>query len=69
MATVMEIMDEVLKLPRSDRGYLAEKLIESLDEEGELSDPEKELLDRRSCELHEGSVESLSLEQLKEKVR
>jgi len=37
MITVAQIMNEVLELPRSDRSYLAAKLIESLDEEQELS--------------------------------
>ncbi|MDF1813024.1 MAG: addiction module protein [Verrucomicrobiales bacterium] len=55
MTSVLEIMDHVLKLPRTDRGYLAQKLIESLDEDTELSDAEKEVLDRRSRELKDGS--------------
>lgn len=37
MATVVEIMNEVLALPRTDRSYLAAKIIESLDDESELS--------------------------------
>jgi hypothetical protein len=31
MAVFPEIMQEVLKLPRTDRSYLAKKLIESLE--------------------------------------
>lgn len=70
MATVMELMDHVLKLPRTDRGYLAQKLIESLDhdEVEELSDDEKAMLDRRSEELKSGAVKGLSLDELKEQV-
>jgi hypothetical protein len=37
MITTAEILNEVLVLPRSDRSYLAAKLIESLDDESELS--------------------------------
>jgi len=37
MTTVAKIMNEVLELPRSDRSYLASKLIESLDEEQDLT--------------------------------
>jgi hypothetical protein len=36
MSTMTEIMSGALELPRSDRSYLASKLIESLDETEEL---------------------------------
>lgn len=71
MTNVMEIMEHVLKLPRSDRGYLAQKLIDSLEneEDADLSDHQKATLDRRSLELKSGAVTGLSLDQLKEQVR
>lgn len=71
MTNVMEIMEHVLKLPRSDRGYLAQKLIDSLENEADadLSDHQKATLDRRSLELKSGAVTGLSLDQLKEQVR
>ncbi len=47
MITVAQIMNEVLELPRSDRSYLAAKLIESLDEEQELSPEWIAEIDRR----------------------
>ncbi|MCB1234832.1 MAG: addiction module protein, partial [Verrucomicrobiae bacterium] len=56
MATVSEIIDDIFRLPRADRGYLAQKLIESLDDEGELTDEEKAALERRSRELNDGTV-------------
>ena len=37
MSTISEIMNEVLELPRNDRSYLVSKLIESLDDDRELS--------------------------------
>jgi putative addiction module component (TIGR02574 family) len=37
MTTVAEIMNEILELPRIDRSYLASKIIESLDDESELT--------------------------------
>ncbi len=69
MPTVTEIMAQVLKLPRSDRGYLAQKIIESLDAEGDLPDAEKEMLDRRSRQLKDGTVTGITFDQLQEKLR
>ncbi len=46
MATMTEIITGALELPRSDRSYLAAKLIESLEEE-ELSSEWREELDAR----------------------
>lgn len=66
MTTVEDLIRDALSLPRSDRGYLASKLIESLEEDGELSDSEKRLLDRRSRELRDGTSVALTLEQLKQ---
>ena len=47
MISVAQIMNEILELPRSDRSYLASKLIESLDDEQELSPEWKEEISRR----------------------
>ncbi|MCP5550005.1 MAG: addiction module protein [Akkermansiaceae bacterium] len=69
MATVSEIIDDIFRLPRADRGYLAQKLIESLDDEGELTDEEKAALERRSRELNDGTVTPLSLDRLRQQVR
>ncbi|MDF1741139.1 MAG: addiction module protein [Verrucomicrobiales bacterium] len=68
MTTVTEIMNEVLSLSRADRGYLAQKLIESLDDERDLTDDERATLDRRSQEMKDGSVTPLTLDQLKQQV-
>jgi len=46
MTTVTEIINDVLSLPRTDRGYVAQKLIESLDDERDLTNDEKATLDR-----------------------
>ena len=40
MNTALDYMDDLLSLPRSDRSYLASKLIESLDEGPALSEEE-----------------------------
>lgn len=69
MTTVTEIMADVLTLPRTDRGYIAQKIIESLDDETELPTEEKATLDRRSQELRDGTVKPISLEQLKQQVQ
>jgi putative addiction module component (TIGR02574 family) len=68
MMTVNEIMNAVLTLPRADRGYLAQKLIESLDDEQEFAEGEKAVLDRRSNEIKDGTATPLTLDQLKQQV-
>jgi putative addiction module component (TIGR02574 family) len=68
LITVTEIINDVLSLPRADRGYLAQKLIESLDDERDLTDDEKATLDRRSQEMKDGTVTPLTLDQLKKQV-
>ena len=68
MAKVTDIINDMLSLPRTDRGYLAQKLIESLDDERDLTDDEKATLDRRSQEMNDGTVTPLTLDQLKEQV-
>lgn len=69
MASVTDIINDALTLPRSDRGYLAQKLIDSLDDRDAFTDEEKATLDRRSQEMKDGTVEPLTLEQLKQQVR
>ena len=68
MAVVSEIMQEVLKLPRTDRSYLAKKLIESLEVDESFTIEEMEIFQRRSREIREGSVKPLTLEQLQRNV-
>jgi len=68
MTTVTEIINEVLSLPRTDRGYVAQKLIESLDDERDLTADEKATLDRRSREMKDGTVTPLTLDELKRQV-
>jgi hypothetical protein len=68
MAVVLEIMQEVLNLPRTDRSYLAKKLIESLEIDDSFTVEEMEIFNRRSREIREGSVSPLTLEQLQQNV-
>ena len=58
------IVQEVLKLSREDRAFLAEKLLESLDfeEPFELSDAWKEEIARRRREVETGAVELIPSE-------
>jgi putative addiction module component (TIGR02574 family) len=56
MATVTEIMDDVLALSRTDRSYLATKLIESLDAESELSPEWMEEIERRVKSIDDGTA-------------
>lgn len=64
MATVTEIMSGALSLPRSDRSYLASKLIESLDEVEELTPEFRAELDRRVARWKSGETKSVSSEEL-----
>jgi hypothetical protein len=68
MAVFPEIMQEVLKLPRTDRSYLAKKLIESLEVDESFTVEEMETFYHRSREIREGSVKPLTLEQLQQNV-
>jgi len=68
MAVNLEIMQEVLNLPRADRSYLAKKLIESLEMDDSFTVEEMETFNRRSREIRDGSVEPLTLEQLERNV-
>jgi putative addiction module component (TIGR02574 family) len=60
MTAVAELIEEVLHLPRTDRSYLATKLLESLDEEDdEMSEDWKSELDRRLQDIDEGKVKMI----------
>lgn len=68
MAAVTEIMQDVLKLPRTERSFLAKKLLESL-ESGETFDAEElQIFETRSREIREGTVKPLTLDQLRQEV-
>ena len=68
MAVVSEIIQDVLKLPRSERSFLARKLLESLESDEAFSAHEMELFQSRSREIREGSAKALTLEQLQQDV-
>lgn len=68
MATVIEMMDSVLELPRADRSYLAKKLLESLDRTDSLTENQRNMIDRRSVEMKNGKISPLSMEQLQQEV-
>ena len=64
MTTVAQLMSEVLELPRSDRSYLASKLIESLDDEQELSPEWRAEIGRRVERRKSGESEPISQDEL-----
>lgn len=68
MAAVTEIMQNVLNLPRTERSFLAKKLLESLETDESFSAEEMEIFQSRSREIHEGRVKPLTLEQLQQDV-
>ena len=59
-----EILSGALELSRSDRSYLASKLIESLDETEELTPEFKAELDQRVARWKSGEVKGVSSEEL-----
>jgi putative addiction module component (TIGR02574 family) len=65
MITVAQIMNEVLELPRSDRSYLASKLIESLDDEQELSPEWRAEIGRRVGRRKSGESGQISQDELR----
>lgn len=66
-----ELEDAVLHLPIEHRAYLAEKLLESLDQPSESEVQQMWLLeaDRRAQEIDEGRVNLVSSEELEQKIQ
>lgn len=69
MFPVSELIEGVLSLPRTDRSYLAKKLIESLETDEAFTSEEMEIFSRRSREVRDGTVKPLTLEELQRDVR
>jgi len=57
-----QIERELLRLPASERARLAERLIASLDDDGEVDRAWADEVRRRDEELDSGAVQSLPLE-------
>ncbi|QTN32369.1 addiction module protein [Akkermansiaceae bacterium] len=68
MAAVTDIMQDVLKLPRTERSFLAKKLLESLDSDESFSAEEMGDFQSRSREIRDGSVQPISLAELQREV-
>jgi hypothetical protein len=68
MAIAAEIIEGALKLSRTDRSYLAAKLLESLDDDDHFSAEEIDEFKERSREIREGLVKPQTLEQLQQEV-
>jgi len=64
MSTISEIMNEVLELSRNDRSYLVSKLIESLDDDRELSPEWMDEITKRVARRESGESESIAREDL-----
>ncbi len=66
MIAVAEIIEEVLHLPRTDRSYIASRLLESLDndDDSQLSPEWAEELDRRVKSIDDGTATMISSEDL-----
>lgn len=68
MQAMAEIIEDVLKLPRTERSFLAKKLLESLDADESFSAEEMREFERRSDEVRQGTVTPLTLEQFQKEV-
>ena len=64
MTAVTDLMHDVLKLPRTERSFLAKKLLESLETDETFDAEEMRIFEGRSREIREGTVKPLTLEQL-----
>ena len=65
MGTVAnQLLTEALKLPEQDRGDLALRLLETLDDSNDITDAE--LLDELQSRLDEGFDDSLSWDELRQ---
>ena len=64
MEVVTDLMQDILKLPRTERSYIARKLIESLEADESFSTEEMEVFERRSRDIRSGTVAPLTAEQL-----
>ena len=68
MPAVTDIMQDVLKLPRTERSFLAKKLLESLETDETFETEEMRIFEGRSREIREGTVKPLTLEQLQQEM-
>ncbi len=57
--TALQLIDNIMQLPRADRSYLASKIIESLDKDEELSDDWVKELDLRVEKWQSGESKSI----------
>jgi len=64
MAAVTDLIQDVLKLPRTERSFIARKLLESLESDESFSTEEMETFERRSHDIRSGTVAPLTIEQL-----
>jgi len=68
MATVTEIIGDVLNLPDAERSYLASKLLESL-ESGDVSPEWSEEIAARVQSIDDGSAQLIPHDQVMEEAR
>lgn len=71
MSIAAEKVAEVLALPQEDRAFLARRLIASLDDtvDTDAETQWREVIDRRSREIQEGSVTCRPVEQVVQDIR
>jgi putative addiction module component (TIGR02574 family) len=64
METQLEILEaQALKLTTSERAHLAERLIASLDEDGEIEEAWAAEVERRIAEIEGGHVQMITAEE------
>jgi putative addiction module component (TIGR02574 family) len=68
MPTTSEVMENALTLPRADRSYIANKLIESLDDEAPLSSEWQAEIQRRYARWQAGETQSIPSEEVHRRI-
>jgi hypothetical protein len=68
MSADSQIIQDVLKLPRAERSFLAKKLLESLETDAGFHQTEIQEFDQRSGEIRAGIVEPMTLDELQTQV-
>lgn len=69
MTNIAEILIGALEMPRTDRSYLATKLIESLDEKVELTPEYRAEPDSRIDRYRKGESKAVSSEELHQEIQ
>lgn len=69
MTSALEILEEAMNLPRAERSFVADRLLESLDGEGDLTPAWREEIAKRIARRESGESRVYSREEIRRDVR